>query len=273
MASEADVTMFTHHGSDTKEQITWLIVPSQFAWNSFRQNKSQIKSWYHITDSGKKEWTINGYSKRILSDRLQFEGVDMPVQSFTFSEMATDINMLYEMKLPAIPTEPISNNLLRSEFTYDTPSGASTWYRTTHPAEATPLLGEDIGKELVVSLMPTGSAKAAQEGRVGFATVLVGSGDEDGKQRFYVSNLWVDKPWRRKGAGGMLMEGVRRRVLEYAYPGGHEGKAGEKEIWLTVFTENTGAVAMYFRLGYQVGRTLWVVTGGQEPEASSNPRC
>lgn len=65
----------------------------------------------------------------------------------------------------------------------------------------------------------------------------------------------------------MLMEGVKRRVLEYAYLRG-EVKTQEKEIWLTVFTENTSAVAMYFRLGYEVERTLWVLTGGQEPETS-----
>lgn len=255
--------MFTHHGSDIKEQITWLIVPSQHAWNSFRQSESQIRSWYHITDGGKRKWTINCYSKCILSDRLQLEGLDMLQQSFIFSEMATDINMLYEMKLQATPAGPTSNNLVRSEFTYDTPLDASTWYRSTHPAQATPLLGEDIGREFVISLVPSGSAKVASESRVGFATVLVGPGVEDGRQRFYVSNLWVDKQWRRRGAGGMLMEGVRRRVLEHAYPGGCEGEAREKEIWLTVFTENTGAVAMYLRLGYQVRRTLWVLTGAR----------
>ena len=47
-----------------------------------------------------------------------------------------------------------------------------------------PLLGEDTGKEFVISQTPTDSAKTASEDRVGFATVLVGPGDEDGKQRF-----------------------------------------------------------------------------------------
>jgi len=269
--AEAEVTMFTHYGSDIKEQITWLIVPSEYAWVSFCQSKSQISSWYNITNGGKNKWTINCYSKRILSDRLQFGDAGVPLQSFTFSEIATDINMLYEMKLQPTPGEASSSNFLRSEFTYDTPSEASMWYQAAHPAEATSLLGEKTGKEFVVSLIPTGSATtAASADRVGFATVLVGPEGGHGKQRFYVSNLWVDKRWRRRGAGKMLMDGVRRRVWEYGHPSGREGdlETLEKEIWLTVLTENTGAVAMYFRLGYQVERTMWVVTGGK-----SNTQC
>lgn len=151
MAIEAEVTMFTHRGTDIKWQITWLIVPSQHAWNSFSQSKPQLRTWYNITDGGKKKRTINCYSKRILSDRLEFEDVDVPLPSFIFSEMATGINMLYEIKLQATHTETSNNNFLRSEFTYDTPPDAFIWYQVTHLAEAMPLLGEDTGKEFVIS--------------------------------------------------------------------------------------------------------------------------
>ncbi|KZO98694.1 hypothetical protein CALVIDRAFT_526099 [Calocera viscosa TUFC12733] len=82
----------------------------------------------------------------------------------------------------------------------------------------------------------------------GFVTFLV----DDDTKRIYISSIEVFPSYRRRGLAKALM----KRALESQKEG--------YTIWLTVFAENMGAVAMYFGLGFSIHRCLWVV-GGANP--------
>lgn len=280
----APFTMFTHHDRPTAPGRLWLILPSAPAWESFYRHPGAVMEWYNTiycsygryTDdhagagAGRTaRWTVNCYDKRVLSEKLGFETV-RGLYAFTLAEHAREIDMLYEMVLPVLdhPTS-IPNN---PEFTPDTPADAASWYRASHPAEAALYPDPDpdpagfgVGApwtNFVVTLRPTPTTGESPPGpdldRVGFATVLIGPVSAAGKLRCYVSKLFVSEPWRGKGVGGMLMEQVRWRVamLELG------AEVREREVWLTVFTENVAAVGLYFALGYRVHRTLWALSGG-----------
>lgn len=278
------ITLFTHFGKIPHGQVTWLIIGSEEKWSEgllARGNDNSLEapqpnpiltSWWEQTHGGTLPWTINSYSKKILFDQVPLPATPSLQNQFRFTDKATSIDLLYEMKLPCASKNDICDRLLRLEdFVFDEPEAGQKWYRARDQTEAI-ILGPErdnggvpsAGKEFIVSLVPAKSTDTinATTPRVGFASVLVGNiEDSHGKQkqRFYVSNLFVNPNWRRKGAGGMLMEGIRRRVLEFA---SNENDGIEREIWFTVFAENVAALGMYFRLGCKVERTMWVICGG-----------
>jgi GNAT superfamily N-acetyltransferase len=93
---------------------------------------------------------------------------------------------------------------------------------------------------------------------VGFAN-LAARGDEG-----WVGGVGVVTSARRTGVGEALMEALHEQARE----------RGLKRVWLEVIVENTGAVALYEKLGYELVQDVevWMLDGAPEEHAEHDAR-
>jgi GNAT superfamily N-acetyltransferase len=84
---------------------------------------------------------------------------------------------------------------------------------------------------------------------VGFANLAIRGNDA------WVGGVGVVMSARRSGVGKALMEAIHERAREL----------GVKRLWLEVIVENTGAFALYEKLGYAVTRDVevWTLDGAE----------
>jgi len=149
---------------------------------------------------------------------------------------ATSFDTLYEMRL-GVPPQDWSRNSCPPGFVL---REDPTFRKSVDAQHTSATLVEE---ETTLTVIDEQTSQVA-----GVITFLA----DDETKRIYISNLEVFPSYRRRGLAKALVQQSYRWVEE-----GHT-------IWLTVFTENIGAVAMYFGLGFVLERCLWVV-GGANP--------
>lgn len=71
-----------------------------------------------------------------------------------------------------------------------------------------------------------------------------------GLSRVYISDLFVFEEYRRKGLASALIRSLIK---------GYHTQKSACIVCLTVFCENPGAVAAYFKLGLKVDDVIWVI--------------
>ncbi|EJT99173.1 hypothetical protein DACRYDRAFT_17402 [Dacryopinax primogenitus] len=149
---------------------------------------------------------------------------------------ATSFDILYEMNLPSSPAvragSPCSDGFLIRE--------DPSFLKSREPGRVSEAF---MDREHTLTVVDEKTGNVA-----GFATLI----SDDDTKRKYISSIEVFPSYRRRGLALALMK---------------RGMESDKEgytIWLTVFAENIGAVALYFGLGFRIHRCLWVV-GGTNP--------
>lgn len=104
------------------------------------------------------------------------------------------------------------------------------------------------------------ASRVAYRGRaaVGFANLAV-RGDEA-----WVGGVGVVTSARRTGVGEVLMEAIHEQAREL----------GVKRVWLEVIVENTGAYALYEKLGYTLVQDVevWMLDGAPDERAEHGAR-
>ncbi|KAI5846741.1 hypothetical protein BZA05DRAFT_476080 [Tricharina praecox] len=119
------------------------------------------------------------------------------------------------------------------------PLPTKAWFLAKHPHLANTV---HAAGEQVFSVMDT-SRSIPQ--RAGWITVL----PDAESRRLYISNLEIMEPHRRRGLARWLVGEVVRWWA----------KAGQGEVWLTVFEDNAPARDLYELLGFVTVRNLYVV--------------
>jgi len=124
------------------------------------------------------------------------------------------------------------------------PLTTKSWFlaKNPHLANTVHAAGEQI-----VSVLDT--SKSIPQ-RAGWITVL----PDEKTRRLYISNLEVMEAHRRRGLARWLVGEVARWWA----------KAGQGEVWLTVFEDNAPARDLYELLGFVTVRNLYVVHRRQE---------
>lgn len=139
--------------------------------------------------------------------------------------------MTYEMRLATVvvgSNPPWLNALKVVE------DGA--WFRTQYPAKATLVAEEDV-----LSLIDPATGT-----RLGFVTFL---GDST---RLLVSEITVAENYHRSYREKEIEERLLATVVRIA------GESGLK-VWIMVGAEDTENLGVYFRMGFVINRTMWVM--------------
>ncbi|KZT51195.1 hypothetical protein CALCODRAFT_503803 [Calocera cornea HHB12733] len=202
--------------------VLWTFVPPSL---DFTEAAAWLKRHHPTTppQKGFDRWTVNTYNK------------DLAFQVFQDAAWSpTWLELLYEMRLSDSPPTS-STNSCPVGFRV---RGDPTFYKALDPDHT----GEDfLRAEETITIIEETTDQVA-----GSMKFLV----DHTLKRIYISGLEVIPSYRRRGlATALVHESFRWTTKGYT-------------IWLTCFAQNTGAVTMYFGLGFLVNRCLWGVGGG-----------
>jgi len=149
---------------------------------------------------------------------------------------ATSFDVLYEMRRPALPNGTAQQACPTGFVIQPDPN----FLQSHDPARVS---AGFLASETTLTIADESTGDVA-----GFLTSLSEGG------RTLLSGVHISPKYRRRGMAKALMTSAMESM---------EGQS-TSTIWLHVFAENAGAVAMYFGLGFTVERCLWLV-GGANP--------
>lgn len=170
------------------------------------------------------KWSTNTYTKALISHPA--------IMTCLQNDTAT-FDMLYTMsidlsKLVGIPSMQLPG--WRVEDGRD-------WFRQTYPDKANLVNHESV---LLI--------RDDADNVGGFLLALEDT--QAGLSRVYISDLFVFEEYRRKGLASALIRSLIK---------GYHTQKSACIVCLTVFCENPGAVAAYFKLGLKVDDVIWVI--------------
>lgn len=141
------------------------------------------------------------------------------------------VEMVYEMRLATVVAGTNPRWLSALKVVED-----GAWFRAQYPAKATLVAEEDV-----LSLIDPASGA-----RLGFVTFL---GDST---RLLVSKVSVAENYHRSYREKEIEERLLMTVVRIA------GESGLK-VWIMVGAEDIENLGVYFRMGFVINRTMWVM--------------
>ncbi|KAG8760655.1 hypothetical protein FRC14_002336 [Serendipita sp. 396] len=215
------------------EGRSWLFLPKAEAADSPGQDDLESLLQTHTS---RPKWTINSYNKGIIAQ---------PTISPLIGTGRAAFYMLYTMTLRS------PKNMPNTELYGWSIEDGRDWFKRTYEHKANIIAYEDI----LVVRNPTDNEIG------GFISILrdeqpPGPSDAYPQSRLYVSDLLIFPQYRRKGLATALLHAAFERAK---LPRDQASGGVSPTICLTVFCENVGAVAAYFKEGFKVDDIVWVI--------------